>query len=57
VRFQFRIEAFNLLNSPMYDELQYQQDTASADFGRIDRNTRGQSNFQRFIQLGFKVTW
>jgi Carboxypeptidase regulatory-like domain/TonB dependent receptor-like, beta-barrel/TonB-dependent Receptor Plug Domain len=57
VRFQFRIEAFNLLNSPMYDELQYQQDTASADFGRIDRNTRGQSNFQRFIQLGFKLTW
>ena len=23
-RFQFRIEAFNLLNSPMYDELQIQ---------------------------------
>ena len=29
----------------------------SADFGRINRNTRGQSNFQRFIQLGFKLTW
>ena len=57
VRFQFRIEAFNLLNSPMYDELQYQQDTASADFGRINRNTRGQSNFQRFVQLGFRLTW
>jgi len=57
VRFQFRIEAFNLFNSPMYDELQYTQDTASADFGRINRDTRGQSNFQRFIQLGFKLTW
>jgi hypothetical protein len=57
VRFQFRIEAFNLLNSPMYDELQYQQDPTNADFGRINRNTRGQSNFQRFIQLGFKLAW
>jgi hypothetical protein len=57
VRFQLRIEAFNIFNSPMYDERNYTQDTASADFGRIDRNTVLQSNFQRFIQLGFKVTW
>jgi hypothetical protein len=57
VRFQFRIEAFNLLNSPMYDERGYVTDTASADFGRINRNTTGQSNFQRFVQLGFKMTW
>jgi hypothetical protein len=41
----------------MYDERQYVQDTASASFGRIDRNATGQSNFQRFIQLGFKLTW
>ena len=59
VRFQVRIEAFNLFNSPMYDEVQYVQDTSSADFGRINRNTTGgaQSNFQRFVQLGFRVTW
>ncbi len=57
VRFQTRIEAFNILNSPMYDELQYTQDTTSPDFGRINRNSRGQSNFQRFIQLGFRLTW
>jgi Carboxypeptidase regulatory-like domain/TonB-dependent Receptor Plug Domain/TonB dependent receptor len=56
-KFQFRIEAFNLLNSPMYDERGYVTDTASASFGRIDRNATGQSNFQRFIQLGFKLTW
>jgi hypothetical protein len=55
VRFQLRIEAFNLLNSPMYDEIQYNQDTNSADFGRINRNSSGQSNFQRFIQLGFRL--
>jgi hypothetical protein len=57
LRFQTRIEAFNILNSPMYDELQYQQDTSSADFGRINRNSRGQSNFQRFVQLGFRLIW
>jgi len=55
VRMQVRIEAFNIFNSPMYDELQYQQDTSSADFGRINRNSRGQSNFQRFVQLGFRL--
>jgi hypothetical protein len=57
MRFQLRIEAFNLLNSPMYDELQYEQNTSSSNFGRIDRNSRGQSNFQRFIQLGFRLLW
>jgi hypothetical protein len=57
VRFETRIEAFNILNSPMYDELQYNQSTSSADFGRINRNSSGQSNFQRFIQLGFRLTW
>jgi hypothetical protein len=57
VRFQFRVEAFNLLNSPMYDERGYNTDTASSSFGRIDRNATNQSNFQRFIQLGFKLTW
>ncbi len=57
VRVQFRIEAFNLLNSPMYDERGYTTDTASSNFGRIDRNSTGQSNFQRAVQLGFKLTW
>ena len=57
VRFQLRIEAFTLLNSPMYDEVQYNQDTASSDFGRINRNSSGQSNFQRFVQLGFRLLW
>ncbi len=55
VRFQFRLEAFNLFNSPMYDERNYNQTTSSADFGRINRNITGQSNFQRFVQLGFRL--
>ena len=55
VRFQVRVEAFNVFNSPMYDERQYNTGTGSADFGRINRNTTGQSNFQRFVQLGFRL--
>jgi hypothetical protein len=57
VRLQVRLEAFNLFNSPMYDERQYNQTTSSADFGRINRNSTPQSNFQRFIQLGFRLTF
>jgi carboxypeptidase family protein/TonB-dependent receptor-like protein len=53
-RFQLRLEAFNLFNSPMYDERNYNSTTTSADFGRINRNITGQSNFQRFVQLGFR---
>jgi hypothetical protein len=55
IRLQVRLEAFNLFNSPQYDERQYGQDTNNADFGRINRNTTAQSNFQRFIQLGFRL--
>jgi hypothetical protein len=54
MRFQVRLEAFNVFNSPQYDERQYNQTTSSADFGRINRNITAQSNFQRFIQLGFR---
>ena len=54
-RAQVRLEAFNLLNSPQYDERQYNQTTTSADFGRINRNSVGQSGFQRFVQMGFRL--
>jgi len=55
VRLQLRLEAFNLFNSPMYDERNYNQTVTSADFGRINRDLTGQSNFQRFVQLGIRV--
>jgi hypothetical protein len=55
VRLQVRLEAFNLLNSPQYDERQYNGDINSGDFGRINRNSTGQSGFQRFVQMGFRL--
>jgi hypothetical protein len=55
VRLQVRLEAFNLLNSPQYDERQYATGTGSADFGRINRNSVAQSGFQRFVQIGLRL--
>jgi Carboxypeptidase regulatory-like domain len=57
VRLQIRFEAFNIFNSPMYDERDYNRDQTVADFARINRNVTGQSNFQRFVQLGFRLTF
>ena len=57
VRFQLRVEAFNVFNSPMYDERDFERNTASDDFGRINRNITGQSNFQRVVQLGFRLVF
>jgi hypothetical protein len=54
-RAQVRLEAFNLLNSPQYDERDYNRTTSSSDFGRINRNSTGQSGFQRFVQVGFRL--
>lgn len=44
-----------MFNTPLYDERRYNQTTSSADFGRINRDTTGQNNFQRFVRLGFRL--
>jgi hypothetical protein len=54
LRFQFRGEAFNVFNTPMYDERVYNQTATDAEFGSINKNNVRQSNFPRFWQLGFK---
>ena len=54
MRFQFRAEAYNVFNTPMYDERAYNTDPNSPEFGSINKATTGQSNFPRFWQLGFK---
>jgi hypothetical protein len=52
--FQFRLEAYNVTNTPMYDERVYINDPNNSEFGSINKNTVRQSNFPRFFQLGFK---
>ncbi len=55
VRFQFRGEAYNVTNTPMYDERVYNQTATDPEFGSINKNNVRQSNFPRFWQLGFKL--
>jgi Carboxypeptidase regulatory-like domain/TonB dependent receptor len=55
VRFQFRGEAYNVFNTPQYDEATYLRSSSDAQFGAINKNTIRQTNFPRFWQLGFKV--
>lgn len=54
MRFQFRAEAYNLFNTPQYDERAYVTTPTDAEFGSINKNNVRQSNFPRFWQLGFK---
>lgn len=53
-RLQFRLEAFNILNTPMYDERDYQRSPTNSEFGSISKGTVFQSNFPRQIQVAVK---
>jgi hypothetical protein len=55
LRFQFRGEAYNVFNTPQYDEATYLRSSSDAQFGAINKNTIRQTNFPRFWQLGFKM--
>ena len=52
---QFRAEAFNLFNHPIFGG-DPDLDPTSANFGKILRNN-GQSNFPRQIQLGLRLSF
>ncbi|HEY2930416.1 MAG TPA: carboxypeptidase regulatory-like domain-containing protein [Acidobacteriota bacterium] len=53
-RLQLRLEAFNVLNSPMYDRIDYQRTPTNSEFGSINKATVFQSNFPRQAQLAVK---
>jgi hypothetical protein len=55
LRVQVRLDIFNVLNQPMYDERQYQTSTSNNMFGAIDRTSIRQSNVPRTGQLGVKL--
>ena len=53
MRLQFRAEAFNLLNTPVFSA-DPNLDPTSANFGKLFRDN-GQNNLQRNVQLGFRL--
>ena len=53
MRAQFRVEAFNLFNTPIFSANPDLTPT-SVNFGRIFRDN-GQSNSPRIVQLGFRL--
>lgn len=53
---QLRLDAFNVPNHPAWQQ-QYDQYATDATFGEIVKNSVGQSNIQRQVQLTAKITW
>jgi hypothetical protein len=56
VKAQFRLEAFNVFNHPLWSE-GYDGGITSATFGAIPKGTWGQSNLPRQVQLALKLMW
>ncbi len=53
---QVRLEAFNVLNHPLWSE-NPDSNTNDSTFGLIERGPSGQSNLPRQVQLSAKVSW
>lgn len=56
VRFQFRLEAFNVFNTASYWRTSPNTNPTSTTFGILNPNN-GQQNIPRQVQLGFKVNF
>jgi Carboxypeptidase regulatory-like domain/TonB-dependent Receptor Plug Domain len=54
---QFRLEGFNLFNTPIYHSRQYNRDANSSEFGTINKRTTNQSNYARQFQLAMKFNF
>jgi hypothetical protein len=53
---QFRLEAFNVFNHPLWQS-GYDSTVNSSTFGAIPKGPWGQSNFPRYVQLALKLMW
>lgn len=56
MKLQLRLEAFNVLNHPLWQE-SYSTNFQDSNFGTIERGVAGQSNLPREVQIAVKVTW
>ncbi|HEY9127225.1 MAG TPA: TonB-dependent receptor, partial [Acidobacteriaceae bacterium] len=56
MKLQVRLEAFNVLNHPLWSE-QPDNSTNDGNFGLITRGPSGQSNLPRQLQLSAKIVW
>jgi hypothetical protein len=56
LKLQIRLEAFNVLNHPLWSE-QPDDSTNDSTFGLIERGPTGPSNLPRQMQLSAKIVW
>jgi len=56
LKLQLRLEAFNVLNHPLWQE-GYQGSAGDPNFGTIERGAWGQSNLPRQVQVAIKLMW
>jgi hypothetical protein len=56
IKLQIRVEAFNVLNHPLWSESP-DGSTNDSTFGMIERGPTGQSNLPRQMQLSAKIVW
>jgi hypothetical protein len=55
-KLQLRLEAFNVLNHPLWQE-GYNGTASDPNFGTIERGAWGQSNLPRQVQIAAKIVW
>ena len=53
---QLRVDIFNVLNHPNWDE-GYNNDPSSIDFGTIAEGPSGPTNLPRYLQLSARLSW
>lgn len=53
---QLRVDVFNVLNHPDWDE-SYNNDPTSIDFGTIAEGPSGPTNLPRYLQLSARLSW
>lgn len=56
LKMQLRLEAFNALNHPLWQE-GYEGSAGDPNFGTIERGAWGQSNLPRQVQVALKLMW